>query len=148
MTSSGSAEVSIDETADTPGSGMKPFVLIVEPNKPIRRLISTCLRKCPFEVRSISRIDSPLARTLLAEATVLVVGAYQPFDIFLAHIQPLASRKGSPIVVVTTPESREDELDRLLQAGVQWVVRMPFGTDQIRQIVDCAVTLSGRSVSE
>ena len=107
-------------------------VLIIEDSQVLRRLIETCFRDFEFEFEAQRLPHSPQRIGGFEQADLVIIGMYQPFTIGLGIINRLQARQDAPAIIALTTDTREKSIDRIMEAGADAVVKMPFRPDELR----------------
>ncbi|MCP3998221.1 MAG: response regulator [bacterium] len=114
-------------------------VLLIEDSPVLRRLIETCFRDfgAYFEAQRLPHSAQRLGG--FNEADLVVIGVYQPIAVGLAIVERLKSRTNPPGIVAITTDTRDKTIDRILEAGADAAVKMPFRPDDLRKAAQQAL---------
>lgn len=116
-------------------------VLIIEDSLVLRRLIETCYRDFDFEFESQRLPHSPQRIGGFGEADLVVIGVYQPLTIALGIIQRLKERTKPPAIIALTTDTRDKSIEQMTDAGADFVIKMPFRPDDLRNAATAALDL-------
>jgi DNA-binding NtrC family response regulator len=122
-------------------SPVKPYVLVVDDEEPVRRVLGHWLRSWGYEVVAVESADEALERMCQAPAAILVADIIMPVHDGIWLLKQVHERWSETVVIM---ESGAQDTAVVLEArkyGALEFLPKPFGKEMLRQALIHAMTV-------
>lgn len=117
---------------------LKPFILLVEDDPAIRRILRSLLKSADYDTEEATNLETGLSMESILHPDIVILDLGLPDGDGIDFIRELRKKSEVPVIVLSARD-KETEKVRALESGANDYVTKPFGPAELKARIKVAL---------